>query len=184
VEFVPIGPGLLYPDLLPENVWGSNLRGIFSRIDWDRIRLPVCEAAENRCEVCGQPGFDPRTGRLRRPDCHELWSFEIHDDRFVQRLSRLIALDADCHRVQHIGRAGAVGEMELVCMQLKAVNTWSEVEIQLALANAEDRYRWRRKYEWDLDLSVLAGEISLEGYPDLVIPAADRPSLGNSYFSG
>lgn len=182
VESLPIGPGLIYPDLLPENVWGSNLRGLLPKSDWDRLRIPVCEAAGDRCEVCGQPGFDPRTGRARRPDCHELWSFEIHGDRFVQRLTRLIALDADCHRVQHVGRAGAVGEMELVLMQLRAVNTWNDAEIQLALDNAADRYRWRRQYEWDLDLSLLAGQIRLSQYPDLLIPAAHRRFLGNSFF--
>lgn len=73
VDSLPIGPGLIYPDVLPENVWGSNLRGILPRADWDRLRIPVCKAAGMHCEVCGQPGYDPQTGRPRRPDCHELW---------------------------------------------------------------------------------------------------------------
>lgn len=181
VDAAPIGPGMIYPDMLPENVWGSNLRHILSKADWDRLRIPVCEAADNCCEVCGQPGFDPDTGRPRRPDCHELWSFEIHGDRCVQRLAALVALDADCHRVQHTGRASVLDELSLVVAQLRAVNSWSDSEIRLALDNADERYRWRRRFEWDLDLRLLAGKIHLTDHPELVIPAAERSRLGNAF---
>jgi hypothetical protein len=181
VDAVPIGPGLIYPDMLPENVWGSNLRGILSRSEWDRLRIPVCEAAGNRCEVCGQSGYDPETGRPRRPDCHELWHFEVTETAAVQRLARLIALCPDCHRVQHSGRASVKGELSLVVAQLQAVNSWNDKEIRLAFDNADDRYHWRRRFEWDLDLTLSAGKIDLADHPDLIIPASKRSSLGNSY---
>ncbi|SDD86511.1 hypothetical protein [Glycomyces harbinensis] len=183
VDSLPIGPGLIYPDVLPENVWGSNLRGILPRADWDRLRIPVCEAAGMRCEVCGQPGHDPQTGRPRRPDCHEIWHFEVTSTTAVQRLARLIALCVDCHRLQHIGLANLRGEESLVKMQLKAVNAWSNDEIDLALENAAERLNWRSRYNWDLDLSLLAGKLQIRGYPCLVIAAKDRRRLGNSYFT-
>jgi hypothetical protein len=182
VDAVPIGPGLIYPDMLPENVWGSNLRGILLKADWDRLRFPVCEAAESRCEVCGQPGHDPETGQPRRPDCHELWRFEVSASSAVQRLARLIALCPDCHRVQHAGRALVRGELPLVVEQLRAVNAWSDSDIGLAFDNAHERYQWRSKFSWDLDLTMAAGKIQVAGFPDLVIPSAARNSLGNSYF--
>lgn len=182
IESLPIGPGLIYPDLLLENVWGSNLRGILPTSDWHRLRISVCEAARMRCELCGQPSYDPETGRPRRPDCHELWSFEIHGQRFIQRFRRLVALCPDCHRVQRIGLASARCEPPLVTMQLKAVNCWTYAEIRMALDNAADRYNWRRKYEWDLDLTLLAGQIHLDSHPDLVVPAAHRRHPGNSFF--
>jgi hypothetical protein len=182
IDSVPIGPGLIYPDVLPENVWGSNLRGILRRADWDRLRIPVCEAAGMRCEVCGQPGYDPQTGRPRRPDCHELWHFEVTSSTAIQRLSRLIALCPDCHRVQHIGLANLRGELQLVKMQLKAVNSWSDEEIRISLENATDRFAWRSAFDWDLDLSLLAGTIRISGCPSLIIPSTDRPRLGDSFF--
>lgn len=184
VDALPIGPGLIYPDMLPENAWGSNLRGILPRADWNRLRIPVCEAAGMRCEVCGQPGYDPQTSRPRRPDCHELWHFEVTSTTAVQRLARLIALCPDCHRVQHIGLANLRGELQLVKMQLKAVNSWSEEEISMSLENATERFDWRSGFEWDLDLSVQIGAIQLNGYPGLVVPSVDRRRLGNSYFQG
>jgi hypothetical protein len=182
IDALPIGPGLIYPDILPETIWGSNLRGILSQADWDRLRIPVCETAGNRCEVCGQPGYDPDTGKPRRPDCHELWHFKVSTTSAVQRLARLIALCPDCHRVQHAGRASIRGELPKVTSQLRAVNSWNESEIQLALNNAEDRYRWRRRFNWDLDLSLLTGTIHVVGRSRLVIPASDRADLGNSFF--
>lgn len=184
IDALPIGPGLIYPDMLPENVWGSNLRGILSKADWDRLRIPVCEAAGNRCEVCGQPGYDPDAGRPRRPDCHELWHFEVIAGLAVQRLARLIALCPDCHRVQHAGRASVRGELSMVVSQLRAVNSWADHEVRLALDNADERYRWRRRFDWDLDLSLLVGKIQVEGAPDLLIPAGRRRLLGNSHSGG
>lgn len=177
-----IGPGRLYPDLLPENVWGSNLRGILSRAEWDRLRIPVCESAGNVCEVCGRPGFDPSTGRRRRPDCHELWSFEIRGDRFVQRLDRLIALDADCHRAQHIGLAAVKGEIHLVRRRLAEVNGWEAERSQAAIEEAIASFRYRSSFRWDLDLSLLHGQINLQGFPNLIISAGDRARLGNSFY--
>lgn len=180
IDILPIGPGVIHPDLLPSNVWGSNLRGIFSRDQWDALRLPVCAAADNRCEVCREPSVDER-GRSRRPDCHELWHFDSTGGAKVQRLIRLIALCVDCHRVQHIGLAQLHNKERLVREQLKKVNSWTDREVEVALNNAVSRFQWRGQFDWDLDLSLLQGTIDLENYPDLLIPAQQRWELGNSY---
>jgi hypothetical protein len=34
--------------------------------------------------------------------------------------------------------------------------------------------------EWDLDLTPLKGWVTLDGYPDLVVPSEDRATLGNT----
>ncbi|WP_157975114.1 hypothetical protein [Glycomyces dulcitolivorans] len=183
IDAVPIGPGLLYPDMLPENVWGSNLRGILTRTQWDQLRIPVCEQARNRCQVCGQPGYDPDSGIPRRPDCHELWHFEVTTTSAVQRLARLIALCPDCHRVQHTGRAFVRGELSMVVKHLRAVNSWGDTEIRLALDNADERFHWRRRYSWDLDLSLLAGKTRLTSCSSMLIPASERAILRSSYFN-
>lgn len=180
-EALPIGPGRIYPDLLPENVRGSNLRGLLSKPEWDQLRLSVGEAAGMRCTVCGQLNYDPQRGRPRRPDCHPLWQFAASRSASVQRLAALAALCIDCHRVQHLDRANTRGELPLIMMHLRAVNCWNDTEIRLALDDAGQRYRWRQQYDWDLDLSMLAGQIRIDGYPGLVIPTADRPGLGNSF---
>lgn len=181
IETCQIGPGRLLPDLLPEQVWGSNLRGILTRDEWDRLRIPVCERAGNRCEVCGDAAHDPTSGRPRRPDCHELWSFEIHGDRFVQRLAGMIALCLRCHSCQHVGLAEIRGELALVRTQLAKVNNWNPTEIQTALDRAYGTYLGRLGLAWDLDLTILRGQIRIPGFPNLFVPASSREALGNSF---
>jgi len=178
IESPQIGPGRLLPDLLPEQVRGSNLRGILTRDEWNRMRIPVCERARNRCEVCGDAAHDPISGRPRRPDCHELWSFEIHGDRFVQRLSGLVALDPACHRCMHVGLAEIRGELDLVRAQLARVNGWAPDEVQAALDRAYGAFQGRLGLSWDLDLTLLQGQIRV---PGLLIPAVSREALGNSF---
>lgn len=168
-------------DMLPSTTWGSNVRGLVSHKDWDRLRLPVCAAAENRCEVCGRHGRRVN-GRTLRPDCHEIWVFETRNGRNVQRLERLIALCKACHSVQHMGRAAARGTTEHTIRTLQRVNGWSRDEALADIRRAIARFEALDHVQFDLDLSVLAGKLSLPGYPDLYIPAAERSELGNSYY--
>jgi 5-methylcytosine-specific restriction endonuclease McrA len=173
--------GQLRCDLLPSSTWGSNLRGVFSRQDWDALRIPVCAAAGHVCEVCGSVALTD-SGRKRRPDCHELWIFEERKGRAVQLLDRLIALCPDCHRAQHIGLAGLKGETHLVIAKLQEVNGWTAAQAQREILRAQDEYGRRQAHSWDLDLSALRGVIAIDGYPDLYFPAHERACLGNSYY--
>jgi hypothetical protein len=176
-----LGPGRLRCDLLPASTWGSNLRGVFSRRDWDLLRIPVCTAAGDVCEVCGSEAYTD-DGRKRRPDCHELWIFEHRNGRNVQRLDRLIALCLDCHRAQHIGLAGVNDETDLVIAKLCEVNAWTTVQATIEMNRAWAEYEHRQRYHWDLDLSALCDVVTIDGYPDLYFPAEERDRLGNSYY--
>ncbi|MFE3000250.1 hypothetical protein ACFXG4_35280 [Nocardia sp. NPDC059246] len=66
-------------DLLPPGTHGSNIRGLVDRKIWDALRIPVCTAAGDRCEICGDQVI--RNGRIGRPGCHEKWIFKFHPDR-------------------------------------------------------------------------------------------------------
>lgn len=176
-----LGPNQLKCDLLPASTWGSNLRGVFSPRDWDTLRIPVCTAADDVCEVCGAETYTD-DGRKRRPDCHELWTFEHHNGRNVQRLDRLIALCPDCHRAQHIGLAEVNGETGLVITKLCEVNAWTTAQATLEMNRAWAEYEHRQRYHWDLDLSALRAAVTIDGYPDLYFPAEERDHLGNSYY--
>jgi hypothetical protein len=132
VAALAVGPGRIYPDLLPENVWIPSLRKLLSRTEWDRLRLSVGETAGMRCTVCGQPNHDPRDGQPRLPECHQVWHFDLSGPLAIQRLAELVSLCNDCHRVRHLVSADLRGEMPLVIMHLRAVNCWTSAEIRLA----------------------------------------------------
>ena len=172
----------LHAAMLPASTWGSNLRGILTRAQWDHLRATVCDAAGDRCEICRAEVWVD--GRRRRPDCHELWAFELEDDgRHVQRLVRLIALCPDCHRTQHVGHAVAEGEDDLVIRHLCKVNGWTHEQAIADLDQAGDVHDELSCIDWDLDLSVLKSQVMFHGFAGLRVPAADRLRLGQSRWS-
>jgi hypothetical protein len=179
------GPGapdgvVIRSDLLPPSTHGSNIRGIVDKNVWDALRIPVCSAAGNRCEICGSQTV--RNGRPSRPDCHEKWVFGFRDRQPVQRLSRLIALCPGCHQAQHSGLARVQGREHEVIDRLRRLNNWTEAQADQDLNRSSDRCMALDRFAWELDLSVLRGRLIVNGYPDLHIPAADRARLGNSFF--
>ena len=95
----------------------------------------------------------------------------------MQRLVQLVALCPVCHQTQHFGRSQLEGFEEVVSEQVAKVNGWSDEEVEKDKARAGNRYVALRDREWDLDLSVLTGQVSIAGYPGLVIPAAERAAL-------
>jgi hypothetical protein len=181
-ESLPVGPGRILPDLLPENTSGLIVSRLLPSADWDRLRYSVGQAGGMRCMVCGQPNHDPLNGQPRHPECHQVWQFAADSTHAVQRLAALVALCIDCHRVQHLNAARMRGELPLALMQLRAVNAWTSTEIRQAVSDAERRYRWRKQYEWDLDLSLLVGQVRIPGYPGRSITSANRTALGIRYF--
>ncbi|MEZ0096279.1 hypothetical protein [Streptacidiphilus sp. EB129] len=164
--------------LLPESVWGSNVRGLVTQSIWNKLRIPVCEAAGNRCQICGHR---PTT---RRPDCHEKWSFTpatTPGTPGVQKLEALLALCAACHLVQHTGLARIRGEQDSVLDHLMRLNGWSAEQAWADVVRASNLGGHLWDLAWDLDLSLLRGQLQIPDYPDLLIPHAARAGLGNSY---
>lgn len=178
VDTIPLHPNgvRLRADMLPPTVWGSNLRGILDQKAWDRLRIPVCQAAGNRCVACGV--YDVR----RRPDCHEHWAFHRRaDGGWYQRLVELVPLCTACHDTQHIGLANIRGRLGLVRQQLARVNHWHPDEVEDDILRARMRFLALQAHDFDLDLSILAGQVHIPGYDELYIPAEARRVLGNSF---
>ncbi|WP_107661168.1 hypothetical protein [Nocardia suismassiliense] len=167
-------------DQLPPSTHGSNLRAVVSAAVGDALRIPVCAAAGDRCEICGAESRS--SGRARRPACHEKWEFEFREGRPVQRLARLVALCTGCHEVQHAGYARVQRREHEVVRRLCTLNGWTAEQAHADLARADARCAALDAFSWDLDLSVLRGQLVLEEYAELMVPAEERARLGNSYF--
>lgn len=166
------GP-LLRLDMLPPSTWYSNLRTHATKGAWSGLAIPVAEAADYRCEICGHEQWLP-SGKRRRPDCHELWRFELQYGRPTQRLERLIALCPSCHETQHAGRAHLIGRMPDVYEHLGWINGWTVDEGRADFERAWERFDVIADSHFDLDLRVLAGRIEVAAHPSLLIAAADR----------
>lgn len=163
-------------DRLPGSVWGSNLRAILPTSRWVAQSRRTAERAGRVCEVCDQPSFYGEG--TRNPDCHEMWEFDRNGSHPVQRLTGVIALCGACHETQHSGLAELNDRWESVLATLCRVNGWDRADAEADIGRSRDRYLW--SIEWDLDLMLINGWVTLDGYPDLLILSEDRAALGNT----
>lgn len=150
-------------ELVPSTCWYSNVRSEVSKREWDAIRRAVYARAGHVCEVCG--GVGPKWP----VECHEVWEYDDWD--YVQRLTRMVALCPDCHRVKHIGLAFVNGEEVEALTHLARVNGWTNEEAVNYADEAFAKWERRSKRKWKLDISILQGEGYRRFLQDRRIPA-------------
>lgn len=63
--------------------------------------------------------------------------------------------------------------------QLRRLNRWTEDQAENDLIRSESRCIYLDRFEWDLDLSVLRGQLTVAGYPDLYIPKGRSKGPGH-----
>ena len=87
-------------ELVPDGCWGSNLRTILSKAQWDFLRKDAYARADGKCMICGR--------KTKRLEAHERWNYNA--EKGVQKLEEIIAVCHDCHSVIHIGRTQLKGD--------------------------------------------------------------------------
>lgn len=141
-------------ELIPSTCHFSNVRTTVKPSEWDKIRFISYEAANNRCEICGDTGKNQ--GYKHNVECHEIWEYD--DENHIQKLVGLISLCPICHQVKHIGRAIAIGKQYQCFAQLAKVNKWTQEQVQEHLLASFALHKERSKFQWELDLSLLTQE--------------------------
>ena len=136
-------------ELVPSPVWGSNLRTLAPKA-WPRLRQLTRERSDG-CAYCDGPAAQ----------CHEGWAYDEHDERFgTQRLTALLMVCEDCHRVVHLGRTGKVEGAKGISKakaHLAAVNGWTADEVERHVADAQSTWTRRSAMGWGLDLTAAEG---------------------------
>ena len=131
-------------ELVPDGCWGSNLRTILSKAQWDFLRKDAYARAEGKCMICGR--------KATRLEAHERWSYDMENG--VQKLEDIIAVCHDCHSVIHIGRTQLKGDVERAETHFTRVNKCSYADYVKALGEANEFHRKLNAVpEWKLDLS-------------------------------
>lgn len=141
----------LTSEIVPSSCWYSNVRSNVTKKEWDIIRKKSYEAADNKCEICGDTGKNQ--GYNHNVECHEIW--EYNDETLTQKLVGLISLCPCCHKVKHPGLAQIKGESEIVLQQLMKVNGITEDDAKEYLVKAFDIFFKRSRHKWELDISYL-----------------------------
>jgi len=130
-------------NLVPQNLWGQNLRSVLSRRDWDLVRKDCYKRAQFRCEICGD------VGKKHPVECHEQWNYD--DTNHILTLTGLLALCPSCHQVKHWGRSEGVGLGQVIRNHLMQVNGW---DIRIAILYVEAAFdQWERRsvFDWSLN---------------------------------
>ena len=150
-SFVPrmyrpeIQPPYIRPWMVPQTLWGKNLRALLSKDEWDVVRKCAYDAAGNRCRVCG--GRGPQWP----VEANEAWDYD--DETRVQTLKGVIALCPNCHHVRHWGKMTVDGREEEVVAWVMHINGWTRAMAEEAAAFAFDQWERRSRHEWTSDYS-------------------------------
>ena len=133
-------------ELVPDSVWGSNLRTLLSKSAWDFLRKDAYDRAEGKCRICGRPA--------KRLEAHEQWEYD--EEAAVQKLTDILALCKPCHEVVHIGRTQLMGGEERAAKHFCKVNGCTYAEYRKALGEANEKHRRLNLIpEWKFDLTFL-----------------------------
>jgi len=133
-------------ELVPDGCWGSNLRAILSKAQWDFLRKDAYARAGGKCMICGRT--------VNRLEAHERWSYNA--EKGVQKLEDVLAVCHDCHSVIHIGRTQLKGDIRRAENHFIKVNGCSYADYIKALGQANEKHKKLNEVsQWVLDLSYL-----------------------------
>lgn len=140
-----LSPPYIRPWMVPQTVWGKNLRALLPQHEWDVVRKAAYAASGNRCRVCGERGpqwpVEADEGR------------DYDDETRTQTLKGVIALCPDCHHIRHWGKTMIDGHEEQAFALLMSLNRWTRAQAEEAVAFALDQWERRSRHEWESDYS-------------------------------
>lgn len=138
-------------ELVPSSSWYTNVRSQVSKKVWDNIRNITYSKAGNICEICGGSGKEQ--GYSYSVECHEIWEYD--DVNHVQKLTGMIALCPNCHKVKHAGLTITKGGKHLVLSQLQKVNNINSFEANKIINEAMVKWSYRNRFKWKVDTTYL-----------------------------
>lgn len=151
-EFLPYryrpdrSPPFIRPWMVPQPLWGMNLRALLAADDWKRIAKDARDRSGSRCRICG--GRGPQWP----VEADEGWAY---DDRSrTQTLKGVIALCPDCHAVRHWGRTLTQGHGDRALTWMARINGWTAAQAQNCVAAAMQQWQDRSRFDdWRCDIS-------------------------------
>ncbi|CCB90255.1 hypothetical protein [Simkania negevensis] len=110
----------LLPKLVPEPLWGENLRKYLRKEQWDFLRGHTYKKSGYRCSICGGIGEDWPV------ECNEVWDYQpLEGSKYIAVLIDLKALCPRCHDATHLGKARVDGRYDEAIRHMAYINGWS-----------------------------------------------------------
>ena len=163
---LPIAQRLLFTprltiELVPVGTWGSNLRSLLTKSQWDKLRHYAYAQAGGVCEICGDKGTNQ--GRKHDLEAHEIWEYD--DVSHTQKLLGVIALCPRCHQVKHMGRTCKYGGGYKARAHIAKVNGWTAQGVAAYEGLSYLVHNLRSQYRWSVDIQDGLMRYTGEGMP-------------------
>jgi hypothetical protein len=137
-------------EMVPQPLWGINLRSLLPRSVWDTIRKKAYSDYGHRCACCGAGGM---------MHCHEIWRYEEdwQKGEGVQHLDGFVALCPTCHHIKHIGHAGILAQqgkldMNALIEHFCTVNECSSDDFNEHNVEMVAKWATRNYLNWRVDI--------------------------------
>lgn len=141
-------PPFIKPNLVPQPIWGINLRSLLPTKIWGEIKHSVYEHTDYICTICGGKGNDWPI------ECNEIWEYVVTDKKGIAKLTNLIGLCPNCHRIQHLGKANVDNVLQDTIEYMGFINCW---EPKIARKKADEAFnKWEQLSKitlWDFDFT-------------------------------
>ena len=138
---------VIRPWMVPQSLWGKNLRAVIHKQDWDVVRKTAYRKYGHRCGVCGGQG--PKWP----VEADEAWDYD--DANCHSTLKGVIALCPACHAIRHWGRTSIKGreEEDRALTWMMDLNRWSRRKAREVVDDAFAQWQQRSKVRWSIDYS-------------------------------
>ena len=138
-------------DLIPQSSWGASLANLLLGSHWQTFRERAIARAEHRCELCDA------SDAKQSLEAHEMWSYQLpasmSTKKFgIQKLDDVIAVCKQCHLCFHLGYAQVRGMEDVALRRLKALNKWSDAQLDAYQGAVWTRWQTFSEFSWALDL--------------------------------
>lgn len=140
-----VAPPYIRPWMVPQPLWGRNLRAVLVKEDWDVVRKAAYQASGYRCRVCGGKGDQWPV------EADEGWDYD--DARRLQTLKGVVALCPHCHKIRHWGKTMIDGQEAAALDRLMIINRWSAAQAKQAADAANAQWQRRSRHAWETDYS-------------------------------
>lgn len=136
------------PQLVPASAWNSNLRAVFTAVQWRNFRQQVLAKHGHICAFCNS--------KPKSLDCHEIWRYKKIDHAHgIQSLVKVLPLCKKCHMVCHIGFWSLKGKFQETVAHMMRVRKIDRTAVNAELSEAQRIFDDLSNIEWSLDITAV-----------------------------
>ena len=147
--------------MVPEPLWGNNMRARITQTKWDKVRARLLEERGMTCEMCGKQEALSRSLHL-----HEEWEYDEITTPATATLLSMSLICWHCHACEHWGRTkqlatkGYPKAIDDTIDHFCRLNGVTEDEFRTHELTALEDWNRRNQLEWRIDLGNIQNWIA------------------------